>query len=95
MKKCNKTDKKLIELNNAKVSSSDLLLMSFCRIPRSYEDIRCSLGMGYTVVLRTVKRHPKYLLKLQSRIISRERGKHPVEVVATPDAEKLLAMLFK
>ena len=33
--------------------------------------------------------------KMQSRIISRERGKHPVEVVATPDAEKLLAMLFK
>ena len=60
-KKCNKADKKLIELNNAGVSSSALLLMSFCRIPRSYKDISCSLGMEHTVVRKTVKRHPKYL----------------------------------
>jgi hypothetical protein len=93
-KKLNKIDKSLVAFNEANISPKALLLVSFCRQPRSYQDIEDSLGIKYYVAAKMVKRNPAFLESRKAKIISRERGDHPVEIESTEIGKELLKRIF-
>jgi hypothetical protein len=87
----NKLDRKLNELKDAKVSIKVLQLVSFCRKPRRYQDIKDSLGLTPDSVNKTVSRYNRYLRKKVAHQHPAPQGSQPIEVYATEEGTALLS----